>query len=99
MSVRITPHGNVGKRFPTGRVVRALLGVNTAVYRLLGGRGMKKMAILTTVGAKSGLRRSLPVTVFTPGAETWWVVASKGGSATHPAWREPNGASPTTTNE
>ena len=86
MSVKITPHGTTGNHFPTGRFVRAMVGLNTAVYRLLGGRGMKKMAILTTVGARSGLRRSLPVAVFAPGADTWWVVASKGGSATHPAW-------------
>jgi deazaflavin-dependent oxidoreductase (nitroreductase family) len=87
MSVKITPNGTTGKKWPrVNGFFRAVLGLNTAVYRLLGGRGMGKMGILTTVGAKTGQRRSLPLAVFDAGQDTWWVVASKGGAPEHPAW-------------
>jgi deazaflavin-dependent oxidoreductase (nitroreductase family) len=87
VSVKIVPNGTRGKKFPAvNGFFRAALGLNTAVYRLLGGRGMSKTGLLTTVGAKTGQRRTLPLAVFDAGPETWWVVASKGGAAEHPAW-------------
>jgi deazaflavin-dependent oxidoreductase (nitroreductase family) len=87
MSVTITPNGTKGKSFPkVNGFFRALLALNTGIYRLLGGRGMNRMGILTTVGGKTGQRRSLPLAVFDAGKDTWWVVASKGGAPEHPAW-------------
>ena len=87
MTVKITPSGSTGRKFPAiNGFFRAALAVNTAAYRLLRGRGMAKMAILTTVGAKSGQKRSLPLAVFEAGDDAWWVVASKGGAPQHPAW-------------
>ena len=87
MSVKVVPSGTRGRSFPAvNGFFRAVLGLNAAVYRLLRGRGMGKMGLLTTVGAKTGQRRSLPLAVFDAGPETWWVVASKGGAAEHPAW-------------
>ncbi len=87
MSVRVTPNGTTGKKFPTvNAFFRTVLALNTGIYRLLGGRGMGKMGILTTVGAKTGQRRSLPLAVFDAGNDIWWVVASKGGASEHPAW-------------
>ena len=87
MSVQVTRNGTTGKKFPAvNSVVRAVLALNTAIYRLLGGRGMGKVGILTTVGAKTGQKRSLPLAVFDAGKDTWWVVGSKGGAPEHPAW-------------
>jgi deazaflavin-dependent oxidoreductase (nitroreductase family) len=87
MSVKVTPNGSTGKKFPAvNGFYRAVLGLNTAIYRLLGGRGMGKVGILTTVGAKTGQTRSLPLAVFDAGEDTWWVVGSKGGAPEHPAW-------------
>jgi deazaflavin-dependent oxidoreductase (nitroreductase family) len=87
MSVTITPNGTTGRKFPAvNGFFRAILALNTGIYRLLGGRGMGKTGILTTVGARTGQRRSLPLAVFDAGKDTWWVVASKGGAAEHPAW-------------
>ena len=87
MSVKITPNGTTGKKFPSvNGFFRAVLALNTSIYRVLGGRGMGKTGILTTVGAKTGQKRSLPVAVFDAGKDAWWIVASKGGAAEHPAW-------------
>jgi len=54
------------------------------------GKSAKTMGLsslaLTTVGAKSGAKRVVPVAWF-PGPEgSWLVVASAGGSAKNPAW-------------
>jgi deazaflavin-dependent oxidoreductase (nitroreductase family) len=87
MSVKVTPNGTTGKKFPAvNSFFRAALALNTGIYRILGGRGMGKTGILTTVGAKTGQRRSLPLAVFDAGQDTWWVVGSKGGAPEHPAW-------------
>ncbi len=87
MSVKITPNGTTGRKFPTiNRAYKAAIALNVAIFRLLGGRGMGRMGVLTTVGAKTGKKRSHPVGVFDAGNNTWWVVASKGGAPEHPAW-------------
>ena len=41
---------------------------------------------LSTVGAKSGERRVSVVMPFPEGDDTWLIIASKGGAATHPSW-------------
>jgi deazaflavin-dependent oxidoreductase (nitroreductase family) len=41
---------------------------------------------LTTVGAKTGQKRQIPLARFPDGEDAWLVVASVGGSAHHPAW-------------
>ncbi|HEY8811753.1 MAG TPA: nitroreductase/quinone reductase family protein [Candidatus Dormibacteraeota bacterium] len=87
MSVKVTPNGTTGKKFPSvNAFFRTVLALNTGIYRLLGGRGMGKVGILTTVGAKTGQKRSLPLAVFGAGEDTWWVVGSKGGAPEHPSW-------------
>lgn len=42
--------------------------------------------LLTTVGARSGRERTHALGGFPDGHDQWLIVASKGGSATHPAW-------------
>ena len=44
------------------------------------------VGVLATVGAKTGKERSLPLGAFQDGPDTWLIVASKSGSASHPAW-------------
>src|SRR5438874_13652739 len=41
--------------------------------------------LLTTIGAKSGERRTMPL-AFTRDGDSYVVIASKGGAPTHPAW-------------
>ncbi len=41
---------------------------------------------LTTVGAKSGQERMAAVSRFPDSDRSWLVVASSGGSASHPGW-------------
>lgn len=41
--------------------------------------------LLTTRGRRSGDERTIPI-IFTPWGESWAVIASRGGSPTHPAW-------------
>jgi deazaflavin-dependent oxidoreductase (nitroreductase family) len=87
MPVDITPQGTHGRPFPRGRVARFFIGLNAAVYRLLRGRGMgSRMLLLTTVGARTGTDRTVPLAYFPDGSDAWLIVASAGGDARHPAW-------------
>lgn len=43
------------------------------------------LLLLSTMGAKSGERRVAPMMYFTEG-DTSYVIASKAGASTHPAW-------------
>jgi len=45
----------------------------------------RKILLLTTVGAKTGTIRTTPL-VYTTDGDKWVIVASKGGSDSHPAW-------------
>lgn len=49
-----------------------------------GYRGMP-LLILTTTGAKSGQPREIPL-CYVPDGEGYVLIASKGGSPTHPDW-------------
>ena len=69
-----------------------LTAVNVAFFRLMGQRAKvqgRPLLLLTTVGAKTGKRRQTTLGWFDddpPSADRWLIVASKGGSATHPGW-------------
>ncbi len=52
------------------------------------------LALLTTVGAKSGLERTAPAMSFTKDGAVY-VIASKGGAPEHPAWYHNMLANPT----
>jgi len=41
--------------------------------------------LLTSKGRKSGEPRTIPI-IFTPHGDSWVIIASKGGSPTHPQW-------------
>jgi deazaflavin-dependent oxidoreductase (nitroreductase family) len=95
MAIEITPNGTRGKSFPRGPIPRLFLGLNTALYRLLRGRGMdSRMLLLTTVGARSGVDRTVPLAYFPDGPDAWLIIASAGGDAKHPAWYRNLAANP-----
>ncbi|HME73736.1 MAG TPA: nitroreductase family deazaflavin-dependent oxidoreductase [Myxococcota bacterium] len=72
-------------------VIRVMSTLNVLVFRLskgrLGGRfrGGAPVLLLTTIGRKSGERRTAPVLYLADG-DRFVVVASKGGFSTHPLW-------------
>jgi deazaflavin-dependent oxidoreductase (nitroreductase family) len=71
-------------------LIKAVSGANTAIYRVSGGRlGARffgaPVLLLTTVGRKSGERRTAPLLYLEDG-DRIVIVASKGGDPKHPAW-------------
>lgn len=60
------------------------------VYRESGGtkgyiwNGVPTL-LLTMTGRKSGEKRTIPI-IYTPVGDKYVIIASKGGSASHPAW-------------
>ena len=88
MATQIPPRGTRGaKGLPSGVVARAVMGVARRVHRLTGSKmGGRPLLYLTTIGAKSGERRTAVVMPFPDGPDAWMIVASRGGTADHPAW-------------
>ncbi|WP_167473786.1 nitroreductase/quinone reductase family protein [Nocardia arthritidis] len=87
MSIRKTPAGTRGTRpFSSNGFVRVMMRALRPYHRLLGDRylGMD-LLYLTTVGAKTGRRRTVALTRFADG-DGWLVVASMAGSFQHPGW-------------
>lgn len=70
--------------------IRLWSRLNTAAYRASGGRLTGKMGeapvlILTTTGRRSGQPRTAPLLYLADG-DRYAIVASYGGSDSHPAW-------------
>ncbi|HEY8814651.1 MAG TPA: nitroreductase/quinone reductase family protein [Candidatus Dormibacteraeota bacterium] len=96
MAIEKTPIGTRGTEMPGGKLLQKVLGPlakrHIGSYRKTGGTDrMSKMMpfpviLLTTKGAKSGAERIVALGGFQEGDDTWLIVASKGGSKTHPAW-------------
>ena len=87
MTVRKSPEGTRGAR-PMPRLAAKLMQpLMLRIHRRSKDRfGGMNLLYLTTVGARSGERRTVPVARFDDGAGGWYVVASAGGTARHPAW-------------
>jgi deazaflavin-dependent oxidoreductase (nitroreductase family) len=69
---------------------KAVTAVHVWLYRASGGKRFTKMGgnsmlLLTTRGRKTGKDRTVPVMCFEDGGDRF-VIASKGGSPSHPAW-------------
>jgi len=83
-----TAAGTHGARQPNGwalRQVNKLVAASIRRRRSVRSAGLKAL-VLTTVGAKSGQRRSNPVGWF-PGPDgSWLIVASANGARGNPAW-------------
>jgi deazaflavin-dependent oxidoreductase (nitroreductase family) len=96
MPIEKTPIGTRGTEMPGGKVLQKVLGplakMHIGSYRKSGGTDrMSKMMpfpviLLTTKGAKSGAERIVALGGFQEGENAWIIIASKGGSKTHPAW-------------
>lgn len=83
-----TPNGTKGARQPgAGRVMRWINRWAAGRIRK-GGKfmGSTEGLVLTTVGRKSGAKRSTPVNWFPGADDSWLVVASAAGAPKNPAW-------------
>jgi deazaflavin-dependent oxidoreductase (nitroreductase family) len=87
MALQKLPAGSRGARQPPGFLGRIFTPLMIRIHRRSGNRfqGLD-LVYLTTVGARSGQRRTTPVARFDDGGGGWIVVASAGGTANHPAW-------------
>ena len=70
--------------------LRVMSGINTALYRLTGGKvggrmGKAPILLLTVAGRKTGKRRTTPL-LYGRDGDNFVVIASKGGAPQHPAW-------------
>jgi deazaflavin-dependent oxidoreductase (nitroreductase family) len=80
---------NQWKPLPTTDI--SLLGdEHVRVYRETNGEkgyiwNGAPILLLTTKGRKSGAFRTIPI-IFTPYRQSYVIIASKGGSPTHPKW-------------
>jgi deazaflavin-dependent oxidoreductase (nitroreductase family) len=76
---------------PHDLALKAMNGVHRLVVKATGGRvgwqfaGMPALE-LTTIGRKSGQKRSVMLTAPLVEGDTYVVVASRGGDDVHPAW-------------
>jgi deazaflavin-dependent oxidoreductase (nitroreductase family) len=95
MAIRVTPTGSRGARVPTGGLVdivfKPMGDFMLWLHRRSGGTWLSRMmgfpvVLLTTLGARTGRRRSVAVAGFPHGKDAWLVVASLAGAARHPAW-------------
>ena len=96
MPIQPTPNGTRGMDMPGGKLLQKvfepLAKRHVGAYRKTGGtdrmsRMMKfPLVLLTTKGAKSGAERIVALGGFQEEEDAWLIVASKGGSKTHPAW-------------
>jgi deazaflavin-dependent oxidoreductase (nitroreductase family) len=87
MPIEKLPSGTRGARLPPRALLRFLQPLMLRIHRRTGDRFRGgDLVYLTTVGARSGERRTTPVARFDDGAGGWVVVASFGGAARHPGW-------------
>jgi deazaflavin-dependent oxidoreductase (nitroreductase family) len=78
------------RRRPPRPIVRLVTALHRAVYRASGGKigsriGAGRVLLLTTIGRRSGRRRTAPLAYLADG-EQLVVVAAFGGADVHPAW-------------
>jgi deazaflavin-dependent oxidoreductase (nitroreductase family) len=89
MSLQKTPGGTRGARGASSSnpLYRFTTKIMSKWHRRSGDKfqGMD-LLYLTTVGAKSGQKRESTVSRFPDSDGAWLIVASAGGSASHPAW-------------
>jgi deazaflavin-dependent oxidoreductase (nitroreductase family) len=87
MSIEKLPAGTRGSRRPPAFLARVMMPLMMRMHRRSHDQfNGTDLLYLTTVGAKSGQQRTLPVARFDDGQGGWIVVASAGGTAQHPGW-------------
>jgi deazaflavin-dependent oxidoreductase (nitroreductase family) len=85
--LEVPPSGTRGTKMRGTGFLRVFSNAFVGLYRLSGGRlGGRAGLLLTTVGARSGESRTVPLGAFPDGEGRWLVVASLAGAARHPAW-------------
>lgn len=100
-AIHVPPKGTRGARATDifFKLLRPLAGREVARYRNTNDPKQKTfmgfpVLVLTTIGARSGKERSTVLGGFPDGDNAWLIIASKGGSATHPAWLHNIAANP-----
>ncbi len=79
-------------RSPARHVVRPLITpLDRALFHVSGGRWklsapMIPSLVLYTTGAKTGLRREIPLMCFPQADGSWFIAGSNFGLDVHPAW-------------
>lgn len=88
VAIEIPPAGTRGtKAPPSGPVARGMMAVVRRIHKLTGNKmSGQPLLYLHTVGAKSGQPRTAAVMAFAEEDDSWLVVASRGGTASHPSW-------------
>ena len=86
MPVDRLPGGTRGARTPPRRLLAVLLPIMKGFTGAAATVPGSDLLYLTTVGARTGERRTHPVARFDDGRGGWLVVASFGGAARHPGW-------------
>ncbi|MHB8395059.1 MAG: nitroreductase/quinone reductase family protein [Candidatus Dormibacteria bacterium] len=93
VGIEVPPRGTRGAGAPAffNRLFAPMMRLQIARYRRTKGLEQPSMMgfpaiVLTTIGARSGQRRTVPLGGFPDGLDAWLVVASAGGGARHPAW-------------
>jgi len=86
MPIQKLPNGTRGPRNPPGFVGRLVMPLMTRFHKRSGDRfqGMD-LLYLTTVGARSGQRRTTSLARVADG-DNWLVVAAAAGAIKHPSW-------------
>jgi deazaflavin-dependent oxidoreductase (nitroreductase family) len=91
--IHIPARGTRGARLMDvlGRLGRPFAGREVARFQKIKGPEPGKfmgfpVVVLTTVGARTGQERNSVLGGFPDGEDAWLLIASKAGSATHPAW-------------
>lgn len=88
MPIEKLPGGTRGPRNPPRLFGKLLMPLMTRIHRRQGDRFRgTELLYLTTVGARSGERRTNPVARIADGdSDGWIIVASVGGAVHHPGW-------------
>jgi deazaflavin-dependent oxidoreductase (nitroreductase family) len=87
MSMDVPPSGTRGAKASSKPLGFIMSRVMPFVHKRTGNKmGGTPLLHLHTVGAKSGQPRTAVVMMWPDGDNAWLVVASRGGTADHPAW-------------
>jgi len=86
---KVTPEGKDLSR-PANLALKLGTIVHSGIYRATGGKllgrmGQSPILLLNSVGRKSGKKRATPLLYVVDG-EGFVIIASKGGTPSHPAW-------------
>lgn len=82
--LRVPPSGSYGWTLP--KVPAPFKDILSGAFHLQQQLSGTPLGDLSTIGARTGGVRTVPLRVFDDGPDAWLVVASQGWTARHPAW-------------